>query len=181
MSSSISKLIEYSIFPAIALVLGKLIGVHLSASLFGITIQEYAVSLFGNTPVVESQDLIVLTSYSDLFMYVFVASIFTFVLIRSIFLHDSHVKPVLASVLAKNNLVFLIQNSYNIYHSAFISLVFTLIANFLILFNVISGQSFAWVFLLTFGYTLLLAFGLVFDAYQEVRSIKQKPGKYEWV
>lgn len=181
MSSSISKLIEYSVLPAVALVLGKLLGVHISASIFGITIQEYTVSLFGSTPIVEHQDLFVLTSYSDLFMYISVASVFTFVLIRSIFFHDSHVKPVLASILARNNLIFLIQNSYNIYHSAFISLVFTLISNFLILFNVISGQTFVWVFLLTSGYTLLLAFGLIFDAYQEVRSIKQKPGKYEWV
>lgn len=181
MSSSISKLIEYSIIPAISLVLGKLLGISLSASLFNITIQEYSTSYFGITPLVSNQDLAVLTSYSDLFMYSFVAGIFTIILLRSIFLHDTHMKPKVASVLAKNNLIFLMQNSYNIYHSAFIALIFTLIANFLILFNVVSGQTFLWVFLVTAIYTALLIFGLAYDAYQEIRNIRQKPGKYEWI
>lgn len=183
MSKSLISLIEYSLIPAALLIIGKLAGIFVAIRLYNVPLntKEYANQLFAPVGVSNFSDLALITSFSDIIMYVSVATYFSLILVRAIYFHDSHAKPTLVAKLATHNLLKLIQTSYQIYHQAFISIVFVLIANALIILNVIQNTSYVWIAIVSGIFTLGLIFGLLFDVYREVKEIQRSPGKYEWI
>jgi len=183
MSKSLISLIEYSLIPAALLIIGKLVGIFVAIKLYNIplTTKEYANQLFSTVGVATYSDLVHITSFSDIIMYLSVATYFSIILFRAIYFHDSHVKPSLVAKLATHNLLKLIQTSYQIYHKAFISIVFVLIANALIILNVFQNTTHVWIALISGIFTISLMLGLLYDVYREVNRIQNKPGKYDWI
>ncbi len=165
------------------LVVGKLVGIVISSSMFGanLSIREYSSNIFNFKAFVDESTLEGVISYSDLIMYGFVATVFTLSVVKAVYLHSSHVKPVLVARLANKNLLALIQNSYEIYHSAFISLVFCWIGNIILLVNVFKGNTYIWIGIFCTITTIALTSILVQDVYKEIENIKRSPGKYQWI
>ena len=180
MSKSLLKLLDYSIFPASIMVLGKLAGVLFSIWFLNIpfTIRDYFSNFYSLRFVVREEDLQAVTSYSDLVMYSIVAIFFSSMIIRAVFFHQTHISPSMIMRLANKNLLKVVQNSYEIYHSATIWLLFLWISNIIILINVLAGNSFSWVGLLVTFSTLFLSVLLIQDVYREVENIRRKPGDY---
>lgn len=182
MSKSLVKLVDNSLLPAAIMIIGKFLGIVITIKIFDLpwSIKEYTNNIFSFTTVVEAGDLSTVTSYSDLIMYFLIALFFTATIIRAVYLHSSHIKPTLVTHLANRNLLTLIQNSYEIYHSAVIWLLFTWIANVLIIVNAFTGKSFGWVAIATSLTSVLLTVVLLQDVYREVENIKHNPGQYQW-
>lgn len=183
MSKSLIKLIDYSLLPAVILVAGKAFGVLFAARIFDIeiTIREYSNSIVNLSPAVSAEDLNTITAYSDLIMYCFIAAYFSFVIVKAVFLHDTHAKPELVARLANQNLLKLIQNSYEIYHMATIALAFLWIANILILVNSFSGVTMEWIAVFSTLSSIGLTTALLQDVHREIQNIKNNPGQYKWV
>lgn len=183
MSKSLIKLIEYSLMPAALLIIGKIAGIFVSIRLFDIplTTKEYANQLFSPVVVSNPLHLLQVTSFSDLTMFVVIATYFSIALIRAIYLHNTHVKPPLVAKLVKYNLLSLVQNSYELYHNAFVSLIFTWIATILIVVNVLNSQTYGWIAISSSLVTFALTLGLFYDVYREIEQIRKSPGKYEWI
>lgn len=142
------------------------------------TLNEHANDLFSFGSSNSLEDIQVITSYSDLFMYVVMALFFSFNIFRAVFLHSSHVNPKLVRKLIERNLIEVIKGSFEIYTSASIWLSFTLVANVLILVNVVQSNTYLWVGATTLISTLALATILLQDVYHEIRAIKKSPSKY---
>lgn len=182
MTKTLIRFVDASLFPAAALVAGKFFGIILTLNLFGISwsIKEYTDSFFSFQTAVRAEDLALVTSYSDLFMYLTIAVFFSFSVIRAIFFHSSHVKPSLVIKLANKNLLSLIQTSYKVYNFASVWLVFAWIANILVLVNVFRGASYPWVGILVTLCSVILSILLLEDMYKEIENIKKHPGSYKW-
>lgn len=182
MSKSLVKLVDNSLLPAAIMIIGKFVGIVLTIQIFNLpwSIKEYTNNMFSLSTVVEAGDVNTVYSYSDLIMYFLIALFFTAVIIRAVYLHSSHIKPTLVAQLANKNLLSLIQNSYEIYHSAVIWLLFTWIANVIIIINALSGKTFGWVAIATTLTSVMLTIVLLQDVYREVENIKHNPGQYQW-
>lgn len=182
MSKSFLRLIDYSLIPAVGLVLGKVLGVYVVGIMFNIDVsmRRYSDSIFSYAPEVSNSEIQVVSSYSDLIMFSVIAVIFSAILIRAVFLHSSHIKPTLVTKLANKNLVNLIYSSYDIYHAGAITLIFTWAATILTFANVVTEQTYAWVGIATFIASIVMTVLLLQDVYREIENIKKNPGSYEW-
>jgi hypothetical protein len=180
MSKSLLKLLDNSIFPACVMILAKLLGVISIIWLLEMpySVRDYFSNVYSLRVVVHEENLMVLNSYSDLVMYLVLAIFFSVSIIRAIFLHGSHIKPSMVMKLANNNLLGLIQSSYEIYHSAIVWLLFMWVSNVLLVVNVLSGNTYVWIGIISTLISILLTTVLLQDVYKEIENIKQKPGKY---
>lgn len=182
MSKSILKLVDYSLFPSFLLIFTKLISVFLllRAEGINITVGEFLNDSFQISPELPAETIMNINSISDLVMFLAIATYFSIILVRATFFHDSHLKPTLMTKLIDKNLFNLVRTSYEIYHEAFVGLIFLWISNFVIFINLILIQSESWVLAVSLFFSVLLTVGLFWDIYKEIETIKSKPGNYKW-
>ncbi len=182
MSKSFLKLVDYAIVPAIAIILGKIVGIAIVSAALGIpvSLREYSESILNAAPYVPLQDLSVVASFSDLIMFAFSAGVFSFSIFQAVYLHDSHIKPTLAVRLINKGLWRLIQNSYEIYHSSFVGLIFLWLATIAIIINAAIGLTYVWVVVIAVVISSLLSLILLQDVYREVENLRKSPGQYSW-
>jgi len=180
MSKSLIKLLDNALLPAALMLVSKFIGILLSIQIFNISwvVQQTPNNIFSFQTVLSSQDAITVTSYSDMLMFCVLALGFTINILRAVFLHKSHVSLDLLTRLAHKNLLNLIKSSYEIYHSAFIWLVFMWIAALMILNNTFSQAIFPWVGIVALLTSTLLTVIFFQDVYKELEYLRQHPGKY---
>ncbi len=182
MSRSLIKIVDSSLLPAALMILSKFLGLIIVAKLTNLpwSIKEYSSNLFSIGNALDIEQVRVLTSYSDMIMFITVALGLSMVIIRAIYLHNTHVKPTLVTRLADKNLLSLITTSYEVYHFAFAWLTFTVLANIIILINAIQGTSYIWVAVIATIFTSGLVVILLQDIYREMENIKKHPSKYQW-
>jgi hypothetical protein len=183
MSQSLIKLVDNALLPAALMVLGKFLGIVLAIQFFGISwsVKDYANSIFEVGALVRQEDIATVTSYSDLLMYALLAIFFSWNIFRAIYFHNTHVKPTLVVKLANHNLLSLVKDSYQIYHSAAVWLLFTWISNVLIIINAFMGKTYTWIAVAATLFSILLTALLLQDVQREIENIKQHPGQYEWI
>ena len=183
MSKSIITLLDKALLPAAVMIFGKFIGVAITLRLFNLpwTVGQVANSVFSNGNIIRAEDLKTVISYSDLIMYIVVALGMVLILVRAIYLHNSHIKPSLVARLANYNLLSLIRDSYDVYHSAAVWLIFTWVANTIVIINALSGQSFPWVAAIATIASIVATLVLFQDVYKEIENIRRKPSDYQWV
>lgn len=174
MKRSLLKLIEYSILPAIVLVLSKVGGIYLAAALFNIQVDLSASSsafMFFESAVA-AKDIVVVSSYSDLFMFMGVALGMTIILVQALYLHDSHVSPKMINELAKRDLLSLIKSSFHLYHSGVIWLAFLWLAAIVILINAINGMTDIWALAVSVIFTISYSIIFLKDLFTEIELNK---------
>lgn len=183
MSQSLIKVFEYSIIPSISLILGKIFGIYLVILVEDLpwTFQEYSENIFSSGPSFRPEDIEIVTSYSDLFMYLAIATYFSFHLVRLTFFSEHTVKPTLMAKLANKNLLKLVQSSYEVYHAGATNTVFLWIATAFVLVNTLLGNTYVFIGILAFITSVILTALLLQDVYKEIENIKRKPGSYNWV
>ena len=176
MSKSLIKLIDSSLLPAAFMILGKVLGVYLVAKFFNLewALQNSTSTFFSLRPVFAEKDLVMVSSYSDLIMFLFVLLGLSFTIFRAIYLHSSHVDPRLVAKLATNNLLDLIKDSFDVYHEAAIWLVFAWASVATIFLNVLLEKTYVWVGLV--GLISVLGFSLILlrDVGKEVEVSRKK-------
>lgn len=179
MSKSLVKVIDVALLPAALMVVSKLIGIFISAALFEIEIDisSAAESILSIRPVVESADLSALSTYSDLIMYLLLASGFTFILVQATHFHDTHINPRLLVKLNKHNLTGLVQSSFKIYHSAAIWSIVLWIATILVLVNAVVGATQWWVGITSIFASIIFSTLMIQDVYREIELGQRQIGK----
>ncbi len=164
-TKSITKLIDEAIIPAIALIVGKMLGLFLAIVFYHLDFVIVQGGIFKMLPVVtftSPQNYILAENFSNLAM-LFAASFGTiFVIFRAHFFHRSHIHPHLHAKLVSLNLESLITPSYDLYHQGAIWLTYLwLVVGFLVVsstfgvtFTQISiiafliAANFSWIFAL---------------------------------
>ncbi|MFS8131183.1 MAG: hypothetical protein ACMG57_04345 [Candidatus Dojkabacteria bacterium] len=183
MSKSIITLLDKALLPAAVMIFGKFIGVAITLRLFNLpwTVGQVANSVFSNGNIIRAEDLKTVISYSDLIMFTIVALGMSLILFRAVYLHNSHIKPALVARLANYNLLSLIRDSYDVYHSAAVWIIFTWVANTIVVINALSGQSFTWIAAVATFISIIATLVLFQDIYKEIENIRRKPSDYQWV
>lgn len=176
MANSLIKLIEYSLVPAVLMILGKLFGVYITAALFSVdvVIKTGTGNFFDFSPVVGVADLQLVASYSDLIMFIFVAIGFSINLVMAVYTHDTHINTKTINLLAKFNLLSLISSSFQLYHSGIIWFLFTWLSIIVILINILIGNTQIWVLIISGFFATGLSVVLFKDLIKEVELTKQK-------
>lgn len=175
MSNSLIKLIDNALLPAVLLIFGKFFGLYIFSNLFGIQLafSDTRDALLYLRPVVVDQQIVDLSTYSDLFMFLVVSIGFLVVIIRSAVLNESRVSVDTVTKLAKFNLVKIVRSSYELYHSGVVWLIFTWVANFIIVLNYISQKTQLWLLVISSIFTLLLTVLLLRDVFKEIQLTRK--------
>ncbi|MCA9385032.1 hypothetical protein KC717_00125 [Candidatus Dojkabacteria bacterium] len=176
MSPSLVKLVDASILPAAILIVAKAIGLYLVISFLGLEWQiEYANnSIFSVYPVVFKRDVGVLSTYSDLFVILVMLAGYGIVTFRATHLHNSHIDPKLVVTLAKLNFLGLVKDSYKIYHTAAVWILFSLVAIIFTSYNVIVGTTAGWVIIIGLLIFAGITVALIRDIEDEIARAKKK-------
>lgn len=135
-TKSVTKLIDEAIIPAIALIVGKMLGLFLTIVFYHMDFVIDQGGIFKVLPVItftSPQNYILAENFSNLVM-LFAASFGTiFVIFRAHFFHRSHIHPYIHAKLVSLNLESLIAPSYDLYHQGAIWLTYLwLVVGFLI-------------------------------------------------
>ncbi|MBW7953446.1 MAG: hypothetical protein QY330_01255 [Candidatus Dojkabacteria bacterium] len=176
MTPTLVKLIDYSLLPFALLVFGKVVGLYLTASVFGIELGLISVpeALLTFRTVADQADLQVLSSYSDLFMFVLVATGFSYVLIAALKFHDTHIDIKTVNILARYNLLMLIKTSYELYHSAAVWVIFIWIATLVVFINFLAGTTYGFILIGCFLFSLLTSVAMLRDLFLEIELSRKR-------
>lgn len=179
MKKTLLSLIKYSLLPAILLFLGKLIGIIFVANLFKITVDfsltDYNIFFFKTSA--DAKDILLLSSYSDLFMFLTIIFGMSVILFRALVLHDSHISSSTVFKLAKYNLLDLIGTSFELYHSGIIWLLFTWVSTVIILLNAIKSSTYVWVLLVALVFSVIFSIIFARDLISEINISKNESEK----
>lgn len=126
-SSSITKLIDQAIIPAVALIVGKMTGLLAASALYDLSYRIEAGGFLNILPVIRFQDqqsYLVAESYSNLAMFIAAAAGTLLVIIRAHYFHQSHINPQVHAKLISLNMEKLTAPSYHLYHQALVWLTY---------------------------------------------------------
>lgn len=181
MSKSLIHFVDAALLPASLMVLGKLAGLVLTVQFFNIpiTLAEAGNSIFSVRPQVSVENLVLVSTYSDIVMYIFVAAGFSFVLMQATFFHDTHVRPATLVKLSNYNLLGLVRSSFDIYHLAAIWMLGLWLTTALINLNAAFGRTELWVGFTAVAGSLLFSAILLQDVYREIELAKKTLGQYQ--
>lgn len=130
--------------------------------------------------VSDVQPMIELSSYSDLIVVLSMLFMLGFQVIRAFNFHNTHISPDKLLSLSRRNLLFLIKDSYTIYHSSAVWIYFSFVVNLVVLLNVFTGITYYWVGILSVMGTLLMVALIIKDISIEIENIRKHPSKYKW-
>lgn len=175
--NSIISLIDEAIFPAVALIIGKTVGLIAAAVLLGLTFNVQMGSLLKVLPVIQfdnPQDYITAESYSNLAMFTVAAVGTLLVLIRAHFFHQSHVSPKVHAKLISSNLEGLIAPSFKLYHQALIWLTYLwLTVGFLMIYSLVK-ITFPQITIIAFIVAVNLSWVFALDIQKEMNLNAEK-------
>lgn len=176
MSKSLIKLIDYSLLPAALMVVSKFLGMVIVVNLFSIDwgIESIRSSLFSIRPVFFEDDLMIVSTYSDLFMYLVIAIGFSLVLAQSLFLQNTRVSPQMLVKLANYNLLGLVKTAFEIYHKSAIWAIFLWVATGVLAFNVVIGKTAPWLSFVALVFTVSLTVALLRDVAHEIEQSRSE-------
>jgi len=181
MSKSLIKLINAALVPAAVMICGKVVGLAITNAIFNLSwnIESDPNNFFSVKIVYNTiHDQMIAASYSNLIMFIAIFIGFLFVLFRALFLHSSHITPRMIARLATNNLLDLIQDSFEIYHNASVWLISTWIALFAIISNVLLGKAYNWTAVLSLAIALIATTALLRDVSHEIKIAKKHINKH---
>ncbi len=176
-TKSITKLIDEAIIPAVALIVGKTMGLFIVSTIFKLSFVIEQDGIFKIMPTLrftDPQSYIMAENYSNLAM-LFVAAFGTiFVIVRAHFFHQSHIHPYLHAKLVSLNLESLIAPSYNLYHQAAIWLTYLwLVVGFLTVSSIF-GVTFPQISVIAFIIAANFSWIFMLDVQREIEIQKQR-------
>jgi hypothetical protein len=168
---SLIKLIDEAIIPAIALIVGKMVGLLASSYFLHLPFTIKNGEFLAVLPTVQfknPQDYITAENYSNLAMFTVVAAGAAYILIRAHYFHQSHIHPRLHAKLTSLNLDWLVAPSYHLYHQATIWLIFLwLTVGFLVLSSIL-GITYPQITIIAFVVSANFSWILAVDIEREV-------------
>jgi hypothetical protein len=174
MSDSLVKIIDKSILPASIMIVSKFFGIALAVNLFGVEwYVNYGTNFWSVYPVVGSQDILLVSSISDIVMLTALLGGLVYYVLQAVIFHDSHINPRTVARLVKYNLLGVINNSSKIYYSAGVWGGFALFAIVLTVINILTLKTYWWVGLIAILIFIISVMFLVKDVEEEIDRAKK--------
>jgi len=173
----IYELVDLAILPAALLICAKAVGMALLNSFLGLDwgIQTIANSIMSVRAVYQnSSDVILVNSYTNLFMFICVVAGCMVITSKSVLFHHKKASPYFVLKLAKYDLLHLLKTSFHIYKEAFVWGVFLILTTVYIFLSFLWGETYAWIagvsvlFAITFLWIMLqnIEEDLLFHSYK---------------
>jgi hypothetical protein len=173
LSTTLVRLIDESIIPALLLIFTKIGGVLLTARIFDLPFEispRGRVVPLPSIVFLDRADYLKANAYSNLVMFAVVSLGFLAVLIRAHHLHSTHIHPHFAARLERLGLSGLIGETADIYHQALVWLLFSWFVVVLMGLNSLSGFAYLPLTVAAFLIALNLTWFLIFDVEREIVS-----------
>jgi hypothetical protein len=169
------KVYQIPITTVVTILISKLLGILFSVLVFSIEFEISGfVSLFNLKGLADRNDLVILSSYSDLFMFTVVST----VLVISLMVHSKNSKSLdnktnLDKFYKANNNSQL-KSAYYLYGNSLYWLLSIWITNLYILFNTLTGKTYLWIYVLVLVLTISLSLYFYYDFRKESELAKNK-------
>lgn len=176
------KLANLPITPIVGLVIGKILGIIFTAVVFSLDIKpgdifELMRTLFLSSNTVE--DTVLLSSYSDLFMFTLVST----GVVLSLFAQTGKAYQRLNKLDLENYLrtgfKSFFSTSIKLYGQSVYWMMVLLLSNIFILYNALTGKTYLWIYLITLILTISLGLYFYYDFHREIQLSKNKLFKNE--
>ena len=165
-TKSVTKLIDEAIIPAIALIVGKMLGLFLAIVIYHLDFVVEQGGILKILPVItftSPQNYILAENFSNLAM-LFAASFGTIFVI----FHKSHIHPYIHAKLVSLNLESLIAPSYDLYHQGAIWLTYLwLVVGFLVISSMF-GVTFPQISIIAFLIAANFSWIFALDVQREI-------------
>jgi len=175
------KLTQLLITPFVALIIGKILGVLFTAVVFSLDVRPDDIFSLFKLMIASDADekLVLLSSYSDLFMFTLLST----GLVASLFSQINQI----SQRLSKNDLELYFQGGVNnllhtaskLYGRSLIWMGFIVLANAYILYNMLTGKTYLWIYVVTLLLTISLVMYFYYDFHKEIQLSKNKLFKNE--
>lgn len=170
-SKPILKLIDEAIIPALIILFSKILSVLSLCYFLKIDFEVSTRGLLNIFPTINypnTTDYIKIENYSNLIMFIIIASGTLFIILKAHFLHSSHIKPSIHQKLAKFNLEKMVSSSYHIYHQAIIWLVFLWLTTAFLAISYIENNTYPQIFFLAVFITINFTWIFSLDVQKEI-------------
>ena len=118
------------------------------------------------------EDFLAINSYSSVFMVTAILGGLFWVVVKAHLFHDTLVSPAFSAKLFAMNMDDLIHTTEIIYSQSFVWLSYSWLATVILGLHSYFGLSYLWVFLLSFGLSVLATALLAFDIEKEITAGK---------
>ncbi len=142
------QLVDVAILPAALLICAKAVGMAVLNSLLGLpwSIQTITSTLFSIRAVYQNpNDAILVTSYTNLFMFICVVAGCLMVTSKSVLFNHRKASPYFVLKLAKYDLLHLLKSSFHIYKEAFVWGMYLILTTIYVFLSFLLGQTYAWI------------------------------------
>jgi hypothetical protein len=168
------KVTNFPITPIVAIIISKLLGILFASVVFDLDFEfNGIISLFGLGNL-DNETMILLSSYSDLFMFTFISLI----LVINLMLNARTEKKQISKADLDKFLTTQQKNSLSIanklYGHALYWLISIWITNVYVLFNTLTGKTYLWIYVLIMMLTISLTLYLYYDLKREIHLAKTK-------
>jgi hypothetical protein len=165
----IYELVDLAILPAALLICAKAVGIALLNTALGLdwSIKTVANAIFSVRAVYNTgQDVALITSYTNLFMFIAIFAGCLVVTSKSLLFHQRKASPHFVLKLAKYDLLHLLKSSAHIYKEAFIWGIFLILTTVYIFISFIIGQTYPEIA----GITLLFCMTFIWIMIQNIEE-----------
>lgn len=170
------KLSDFPISPVVSIFIGKIVGIIFASVVFSIQISSLGYAslfklLYGAT---QNNDIVTLSSYSDLFMF----TVLSTGLVITLLIYTDRAKNNMSKKLVEDYFASPLEQTFNtarkLYGGSFIWLLILWITNIYILYNTLSGRTYLWIYLLVFSLSISLTTYFLLDLKKEMQLAKLK-------
>jgi hypothetical protein len=169
MAPRLVKLLDYSLLPFSVLILSKLLGLHYVFTSLHIEwgVADYAGGIITATPVVYGRDLQLVSTYSNLFMFLAMFIGGSLLVAISFLRHRSANNPEFLRKLINLPQMNLLEKGLLFYTRIYVWAIYLWLATGYILLDVLMGRTAAWLALVAFALSVLLTAVLAQDSIKE--------------
>jgi len=164
MSKLIKRALKNSIFPAILMIAGKVFGIFFTSALYGLTFEIgndlngiFSTQIYFN----DSSTTLFVNSYSDLFMFAFLAIPTAYFIAKTAIFQSATDDPKTIVKVTRFNILQWITKDDTTFLKIFIWTAFLWVASAIIVANAIQDNTYTWVGILAGAFAFLCGFGAV--------------------
>lgn len=174
------KISQLPITPIVTIIIGKILGIFFTSIVFAVDFEFSNIPvLFSLSSISDKHDLILISSYSDLFMF----TVLSTGLVMSLMLHTNKAHLNLTKMDIESFINSRLQNflktAYKLYGQALHWFIVLGVSNFYVLYNTLTGKTYLWIYLLILLLTFSLSLYFYYDIMKEVELGKRKLFKNE--
>ncbi len=173
MNENFTKIIDYSLLPFSLIILGKTIGLYLVFTSLNIDwgVADFANSFISTTPIVYGKDLVTVSTYSNLFMFIIFFGIFIVQLTLATYRQYSTSNITLLRKIMQLPIINIFERSKLLYTRLTVWTIYLWLITLYIIFDSIVGNTNGILAILTFIVSVISSAILFIDANKEFEEI----------